>query len=90
MKEQGLRNYILNSLKEIDFNRENIDENIILAIQDYHSSVPEFEERDFQAVEEFLKVNREFLFEIVADEEQLYSENYDKYLDYFMQYGYLY
>ena len=84
IKEQ-LKEALLEAM-EIDPNYR--DENISWAIQDYYGST-EFDKESFKIVYDITKYDKQDIFDVIADDDQLYSEDWEGYLEFFKENGYL-
>ena len=87
--KKTLRELLLKRAEEINHSMTEIDENMAWVIQDYHSSYGEFNEHDFTSVKELLNEDKDYVFELVAPEEQLFSDDCDMYFEHFKKHGYL-
>lgn len=87
--KKTLRELLLKRAEEIYSTMGEIDENMAWVIQDYHSSYGEFSENDFAFIKELLNEGSDYVFELVAPEEQLFSDDCDIYFEHFKKHGYL-
>lgn len=64
------------------------DENTCWAIQDYHSLMGKFTEKDFKILKTETNLH-DYVFELIADENILYSSNCNEHEEFFYANGYL-